>query len=142
LFKKLVVIGSPLDKNWKRRRGDLVNAGMRVINFDGKPDSVRSIIRQLLDPPAALSVSERQHVQADRGIGSSQAHKTVKKEATQEMGRHPDQVVVLLVGHSGHGKSKTINRLIGQNLLEVGRVNSGSMTKVQCRTLKKSLPDQ
>jgi predicted GTPase len=32
------------------------------------------------------------------------------------------------VGRSSHGKSKTINRLIGHNLLEVGKM--GSTTKV------------
>ncbi|KAJ7654759.1 hypothetical protein B0H17DRAFT_1266588 [Mycena rosella] len=45
-------------------------------------------------------------------------------------GRHAQQAVILLVGHSGHGKSKTINRLIGQDLLPVGKSTLGSTTKV------------
>jgi hypothetical protein len=52
-------------------------------------------------------------------------------ESARVTRRHPNEVVILLVGHSGHGKSKTINRLIGQELLEVGRSNSGSTTKVR-----------
>ncbi|KAJ7890842.1 hypothetical protein B0H14DRAFT_2560968 [Mycena olivaceomarginata] len=48
----------------------------------------------------------------------------------RETGRHYDQAIILLVGHSGHGKSKTINRLIGHNLLQVGRMDKlGSTTK-------------
>jgi GTP-binding protein EngB required for normal cell division len=44
--------------------------------------------------------------------------------------RHSDQVIFLLAGHSGHGKSRTINRLIGQDLLPMGRTTLGSTTKV------------
>ncbi|KAK7040483.1 hypothetical protein R3P38DRAFT_2768795 [Favolaschia claudopus] len=52
-------------------------------------------------------------------------------ESARNTGRHHEEATILLVGHSGHGKSKTINRLIGHNLLEVGRMNNklGSITK-------------
>ncbi|KAJ7267832.1 hypothetical protein C8J57DRAFT_1325934 [Mycena rebaudengoi] len=43
--------------------------------------------------------------------------------------RNGQQVVILLAGNSGHGKSKTINRLVGQELLSVGR-GLASTTKV------------
>jgi hypothetical protein len=43
--------------------------------------------------------------------------------------RNGRQAVILLAGNSGHGKSKTINRLIGQELLSVGR-GLASTTKV------------
>ncbi|KAF8816001.1 hypothetical protein BYT27DRAFT_7185726 [Phlegmacium glaucopus] len=43
--------------------------------------------------------------------------------------RHPDTAVILMVGNSGHGKSKTINRLVGRNLLDIGRSTLGSTTK-------------
>ncbi|KAK7017747.1 hypothetical protein R3P38DRAFT_2784689 [Favolaschia claudopus] len=51
-------------------------------------------------------------------------------ESAAELRRHSREAVILLVGHSGHGKSTTINRLVGQKLLEVGRSASGSTTKV------------
>ncbi|KAF8815994.1 hypothetical protein BYT27DRAFT_6483255 [Phlegmacium glaucopus] len=43
--------------------------------------------------------------------------------------RHHDTAVILMVGNSGHGKSKTINRLVGRNLLDIGRSTLGSTTK-------------
>ncbi|KAJ7457139.1 hypothetical protein B0H11DRAFT_2320712 [Mycena galericulata] len=43
--------------------------------------------------------------------------------------RHPFRAIVLLMGSSGHGKSTTINRLIGHNLLRVGRSELSSTTK-------------
>ncbi|KAF7343721.1 hypothetical protein MSAN_01952400 [Mycena sanguinolenta] len=43
--------------------------------------------------------------------------------------RHPFRAIVLLLGASGHGKSTTINRLIGHNLLRIGRSEFGSTTK-------------
>ncbi|KAK7065104.1 protein hedgehog, partial [Favolaschia claudopus] len=52
-------------------------------------------------------------------------------DSARKTGRHHEEATILLVGHSGHGKSKTINRLIGYSLLEVGRGNNnlGSTTK-------------
>ncbi|KAJ7440318.1 hypothetical protein B0H11DRAFT_2099893 [Mycena galericulata] len=50
--------------------------------------------------------------------------------AAKSVRRNSHQAVILLAGHSGHGKSKTINRLIGQQLLSVGRGTLGSTTKV------------
>ncbi|KAJ7729762.1 hypothetical protein B0H16DRAFT_1775621 [Mycena metata] len=44
--------------------------------------------------------------------------------------RDPFRAIVLLLGTSGHGKSTTINRLIGHNLLKIGRSElQGSTTK-------------
>ncbi|KAJ7700605.1 hypothetical protein B0H16DRAFT_1483815 [Mycena metata] len=51
-------------------------------------------------------------------------------KASKQVRRSHDQAVILLAGHSGHGKSKTINRLIGRELLNVGRGTLGSTTKV------------
>ncbi|KAJ7040044.1 hypothetical protein C8F04DRAFT_1254499 [Mycena alexandri] len=51
-------------------------------------------------------------------------------KASKHVRRNGQQAVILLAGHSGHGKSKTINRLIGQELLSVGRGTLGSTTKV------------
>ncbi|KAJ7929814.1 hypothetical protein B0H13DRAFT_1859301 [Mycena leptocephala] len=41
-----------------------------------------------------------------------------------ETRRHAEQAIILLVGHSGHGKSKTINRLMGRDLLPIGRTTA------------------
>ncbi|KAK7065102.1 protein hedgehog [Favolaschia claudopus] len=51
-------------------------------------------------------------------------------DAAKIVRRNAEQAVILIAGHSGHGKSKTINRLIGQDLLDVGRATLGSTTKV------------
>jgi hypothetical protein len=49
--------------------------------------------------------------------------------AAKRVRRNGQQVVILLAGNSGHGKSKTVNRLVGQELLCVGR-GYASTTKV------------
>ncbi|KAJ6551246.1 hypothetical protein B0H19DRAFT_165083 [Mycena capillaripes] len=87
---------------------------MRVVDdFDGQPERAGHLLFQLF-PKLGLV-----------GHGPGQLY----DDGARETGRHARQAVVLLVGHSGHGKSTTINRLIGQNLLEVGRSASGSTTK-------------
>ena len=50
--------------------------------------------------------------------------------------RHAKQAVVLIVGPSSYSKSKTINRLVGRNLLEMGKSTTGSTTKVTLFRLK------
>jgi len=47
------------------------------------------------------------------------------------IGRHLDHAVIVALGKSGHGKSKTINTLIGRNLLSFANRNDGSTTKVK-----------
>ncbi|KAJ7256958.1 hypothetical protein C8J57DRAFT_554511 [Mycena rebaudengoi] len=44
--------------------------------------------------------------------------------------RYPTRAVILLIGLTGHGKSKTINRLVGQDILPMGKSTLGSTTKV------------
>jgi len=48
------------------------------------------------------------------------------------IGRHPNRFVVLLLGETGHGKTKTINQLVGKNHLKVAQRCAGSTTKVLC----------
>ncbi|KAK7040487.1 protein hedgehog [Favolaschia claudopus] len=55
-------------------------------------------------------------------VGNSQEERRKKVRevysiAAKSVRRSDGQAVILLAGHSGHGKSKTINRLIGQELL-------------------------
>jgi predicted GTPase len=50
-------------------------------------------------------------------------------------GRHLDRAILLAVGETGRGKSKTINTLVGMPLLSFARGNSkGSTTKVNTST--------
>ena len=46
-------------------------------------------------------------------------------------GRHLDHAVIVALGKSGHGKSKTINTLIGRGLLSFAKPSDGSTTKVK-----------
>jgi hypothetical protein len=133
----------------------------RTTHFDGTQDSAWSAVRLLLDEPqaselpAARAVSPRSTLNSDPSsstlLGSAELYSEPSPlpndvEAYIESGiaarRHHDMVVVLIVGNSGHGKSKMINRLVGRNLLDVGRSTLGSTTKVEivfykfCRTLK------
>ncbi|KAJ7307738.1 hypothetical protein DFH08DRAFT_824051 [Mycena albidolilacea] len=129
--RKLVVVAQARDNaqtQWK----DLRDAGMRVVFFDSTEDSARSVI-QLLSPdepvkpigdispaPSTVSLAEDgQNNEAIRGYA----------EAARATGRNTTEAVILLVGQSGHGKSKTINRLLGQKFLEVGKRAAGSTTK-------------
>lgn len=96
----------------------------------GEPTPVR-------DPPGTPTRPSTNIVtlaggQSDDGLPQDKLDQRAYIEAAYATRRHPDQVVILLVGHNGHGKSKTINRLFGQNILEVGRSSSGSTTKVCC----------
>ncbi|KAJ7483647.1 hypothetical protein FB451DRAFT_1235205 [Mycena latifolia] len=53
----------------------------------------------------------------------------IYREAAKSVRRNGQQAVILLFGPTGQGKSKTINRLIGKDLLDVGRGTLGSTTK-------------
>jgi hypothetical protein len=45
-------------------------------------------------------------------------------------GRHLNRVVILVLGVSGHGKSKTINTLVGRDIFSVAKSSDGSITEV------------
>lgn len=119
--------------------------GMRTTSLDGETDSAVSIIRQLVDGWSLFSVPQSSQDDCDSDsssptvtgdghdpetMGTSDEPSQIYAEMAHGTGRHPSQAVVLLLGRSGHGKSKTINRLIGQNLLKFGQSASGSTTKV------------
>ncbi|KAJ7217544.1 hypothetical protein C8J57DRAFT_1395663 [Mycena rebaudengoi] len=69
----------------------------------------------------------------------------IYSNAAKRVRRNGRQAVILLAGNSGHGKSKTINRLIGQDLLSVG-TGLASTTKViqrvQVRSTNKELSSE
>jgi ribosome biogenesis GTPase A len=46
------------------------------------------------------------------------------------IGRHLNRAVILTLGVSGHGKSKTINTLVGREILLVAKRSDGSTTEV------------
>ncbi|KAJ6561733.1 hypothetical protein B0H19DRAFT_1287009 [Mycena capillaripes] len=78
------------------------------------------------NPGKKLADARNENTKLDEQAGLLQLY----QNCARETGRYYDQAIILLVGHSGHGKSKTINRLIGHDLLQVGRVNKlGSTTK-------------
>ncbi|KAJ7483649.1 hypothetical protein FB451DRAFT_1235208, partial [Mycena latifolia] len=136
LFRKLVVVQAAAENTLEAGWSSLLNAGMRVLSDNGQPQELLEQILGNEAPGSNISAS------ADRGPETLPASGNKKldeqarllqlyKNWARETGRHYDQAVILLVGHSGHGKSKTINRLIGHNLLEVRRANKlGSTTKV------------
>ncbi|KAK7001475.1 hypothetical protein R3P38DRAFT_3217058 [Favolaschia claudopus] len=120
LFAKLwVVLPSPrefLVRNWAQ----LCNAGMQVADFQRTSNWADSFVRQLQSAKPPL-----------------RAQNDVAQPAAQSIpGRHQTQGNILLVGNTGHGKSKTINRLLGQNVLAVGKKTMGSTTKASRLTFR------
>ncbi|KAJ7235792.1 hypothetical protein C8J57DRAFT_1248171 [Mycena rebaudengoi] len=113
LFRKLVVVQrSPKDHSmggWEE--------SIRVESFDGTPLGAQVLVQTIvhaLETPSEL-----------------QMNRNGPHTATVTTGRYADEeAVVLLVGHTGHGKSKTIDRLVRETLLQVGESTLGSTTKV------------
>ncbi|KAJ7255020.1 hypothetical protein B0H12DRAFT_1233277 [Mycena haematopus] len=130
LFHKLTVVRTPSDNPVQSQQwSDLADAGMRVDSFDGKADSVWSLICRVME--RASPSSSTSTLAGDLRSTEPMDNLTQRYiDSARAIGRPPDQVIILLVGQSGHGKSKTINRLVGQNLLEVGQNSLGSTTKV------------
>jgi hypothetical protein len=146
LLQKLVVLRPVLDNVQLRDSRD-PSAGWRVLKFDGTQESARDLVHRVLSDQVP---TDPHGVRAGDGHRAGSAAETPGENKLSETGpaiqldnlrrmctssaraadRHRDQAVILLVGHSGHGKSKTINRLIGQNLLKVGKAALGSTTKV------------
>ncbi|KAK7007846.1 protein hedgehog [Favolaschia claudopus] len=120
LFKSLFVISTAPD-DINKRWNDLVQQGMQVIT----PEAYHKILQQRGDSLSLSSDSSAQCAATPLSNGQD-----ILRRAALSIKRDPEQAVILLVGQSGHGKSKTINRLIGQDLLRVGQSTLGSTTKV------------
>ncbi|THV00787.1 hypothetical protein K435DRAFT_931676 [Dendrothele bispora CBS 962.96] len=72
------------------------------------------------------------NIRMDHFAGTQDSARTIIRTLLGEahsLPRSLDQAVILLVGQSGHGKSKTVNRLVGHPLLAVGKPTAGSTTK-------------
>ncbi|KAF8145221.1 hypothetical protein K438DRAFT_1782159 [Mycena galopus ATCC 62051] len=113
LFEKLTVV--PLTPNLSATAPlkALSDKGVRFLDVN-KPSVVL---------PNALS----RVAKAENG-GRNQLQDIYRK-AAQRVRRNGEQAVILLAGQTGHGKSKTVNRLIGKEILMVGRGTLGSTTK-------------
>jgi hypothetical protein len=140
-------VESSLKIRWK----DKLDAGLHTIHLDETPDSARNVIDQLFKGlnarlreqrgvPSIIAPSDIHAMEMDTQTlatnkwrpdlaPQNDANAETYAHATLD-GRHDRQVVILIVGKSGHGKSKTINRLLGHNLLEVGKITLGSTTEV------------
>ncbi|KAJ7440314.1 hypothetical protein B0H11DRAFT_546372 [Mycena galericulata] len=118
LFDKLFVVISPSpSQNLEGRWSNLVKEGMRILRVESQPED---LLRQVLDG-AHNSSTDMLPVNVNVHEVYTQAAAVIKRDRSQ--------AVILLVGQSGHGKSKTINRLIGQDLLRIGQSTLGSTTK-------------
>jgi hypothetical protein len=139
-----------LEVQWK----DKLDSELHVFQFDETPHSARRIMDQLfarLEPwevlpatsSAGFSIAAPLSVHTEGTSQTLVANNLQNGElpqndlntetyahAAREVRRHDQHAVILLVGQSGHGKSKTINRLLGHNLLHVGKSTLGSTTKV------------
>ncbi|KAK7065105.1 protein hedgehog [Favolaschia claudopus] len=117
LFQNLFVISAAPDA-MKKRWDDLVQQGMQVIT----QEDYQNILHQLGDSRSLSSDSSAQCAVTPLSDGQD-----ILRRAALSIKRHPEQAVILLVGQSGHGKSKTINRLIGQDLLRVGQISASAL---------------
>ncbi|KAF7343720.1 MAC/Perforin domain-containing protein [Mycena sanguinolenta] len=109
LLRKLVVVHSPeLNfNNW---------LGVHMIPLDKTTEAPKEVLERALIT-ASLKQDPAQIKDAYEFGGAA-------------TGRHSRRAVILLLGLTGHGKSKTINRLVGQDLFPMGKSTLGSTTKV------------
>jgi len=56
-------------------------------------------------------------------------------QSSLDIGRHFNHAIILIMGVSGHGKSKMINNLVGTDILSVAKSSDGSITEVCIVTL-------
>ncbi|KAJ7483650.1 DDE superfamily endonuclease-domain-containing protein [Mycena latifolia] len=122
LFEKLFVVSPSPSQDLEGRWSDLVDEGMHILRLESQPEA---LLRQILDDSSSLSSKSPAHSTV---MLSANVHEAYTRAAAV-IKRDRCQAVILLVGQSGHGKSKTINRLIGQDLLRIGQSTLGSTTK-------------
>ncbi|KAJ7267858.1 hypothetical protein C8J57DRAFT_1228475 [Mycena rebaudengoi] len=114
LFEKLTVVPLIPDLDATAHFKALAKKGVPIVK-EGDPNAV---LTWVLNWVAKGTEARRNMIQNIYG------------DAAMRVRRNGRQAVILLVGNSAHGKSKTINRLVGQELLYVGRGTLGSTTKV------------
>ncbi|KAJ7040039.1 hypothetical protein C8F04DRAFT_1254495 [Mycena alexandri] len=122
LFAKLFVVSPSPTQAPEGRWSELVNEGLHIRQLESQPEV---LLRQILDDSSSLSSKSPAHSTVMLPVNVDEIY----TRAAAAIKRDPRQAVILLVGQSGHGKSKTINRLIGQDLLRIGQSTLGSTTK-------------
>ncbi|KAK7040486.1 hypothetical protein R3P38DRAFT_2768798 [Favolaschia claudopus] len=115
LFTRLTVVPPVADGNWGMPLESLANEGMCIISLANRSEiPVLQILSRI-----SLGISYvREQIEG------------VYRQAAAKNRRNAGQVVILLVEETLHGKSKTINRLVGRDLLAVSTTAHGSITKV------------
>ncbi|KAJ7874378.1 hypothetical protein B0H13DRAFT_2348576 [Mycena leptocephala] len=122
LFNKLTIVPAAPGSDLESRFYELVERGMRILTFEKQPNIAPVRSSEILLPRILARVS--QGIDVVRG----QIEEIYKRAAVTNR-RNAGQAVILLVGETLHGKSKTINRLIGRSILPVASGVYGSMTK-------------
>ncbi|KAJ7217547.1 hypothetical protein C8J57DRAFT_1395673 [Mycena rebaudengoi] len=129
LFEKLTVVPLIPDLGSTTHLMALAKKGVPIIN-EGDPNVV---LTRVLNWIAKGTEARRNLIQDIYG------------NAAKRVRRNGRQAVILLAGHSGHGKSKTINRLVGQELLSVGRGYASTtkdIQRVKVRSTSKELSSE
>ncbi|KAJ6470877.1 hypothetical protein C8R45DRAFT_1218153 [Mycena sanguinolenta] len=114
LFTKLTVVPPLPGDQWEKSLQDLVDQGMCILSFQSRSDV----------PLPRILARISQGMDVVRGQIDE-----IYRTAAAKNKRNAGQAVILLVGETLHGKSKTINRLIGKELLSVTGTVHGSTTK-------------
>ncbi|KAJ7907595.1 hypothetical protein B0H13DRAFT_1879428 [Mycena leptocephala] len=130
LFGKLCVVAPSPGQNSETYWSDLVKQGMRILPSESRPDE---LFRQILDGHSSYRVSSllsSSKISAPSTDTLPVNVPDVYAKAAAVNRRDPQRAVILLFGQSGHGRSKTINRLIGQDLLPIRESTLGSTTEV------------
>ncbi|KAJ7700603.1 hypothetical protein B0H16DRAFT_1834858 [Mycena metata] len=122
LFAKLFVVSPSPTQDPGEGWNELVDEGLHICQLESQSEV---LLRQILDESSSLSSKSpgQSTVMLPANVDE------LYTRAAAAIKRDPRQAVILLVGQSGHGKSKTINRLIGQDLLRIGQSTLGSTTK-------------
>ncbi|KAJ6470878.1 hypothetical protein C8R45DRAFT_937044 [Mycena sanguinolenta] len=123
LFEKLFVVSPYPMRDLEAHWSHLIKQGMRVFPSGTQPDV---LLRRIVDNTLSSLFTKSLVTSTDMLPATPHA---IYARAAAIIRRDPCQAVILLVGQSGHGKSKTINRLIGQDLLRMGQPTLGSTTK-------------
>ena len=107
-----------------------IGRGFRTTHFDGTEKSALLAVRLVVEEPSPPEAPLSNDSPKDNSPNDGNLNQLAYEQSALSARRHSNQAVVLIVGQSGHGKSTTINRLVGRNVLEMGRCTTGSTTKV------------
>ena len=107
-----------------------IGRGFRRTHSDGTEKSALLAVRLAVEEPSPPEAPLSNDSPKDNSPNDGNLNQLAYEQSALSARRHSNQAVVLIVGQSGHGKSTTINRLVGRNVLEMGRCTTGSTTKV------------